>query len=56
MLILKIEKNTVIYVLVKSKTARVLYLLIWHSISLHTVMQNMRKSSGILFLDSKSQE
>jgi hypothetical protein len=49
------EEKYSLYGLVKSKISRVLYKLIWESISLNTVMQHMRSISWILFLDSKSQ-
>jgi hypothetical protein len=39
---IKIEEKTVLYGLFKSITSRILYWLIWDSISLNTVMQNMR--------------
>jgi hypothetical protein len=56
MLFVKIEINTDIYGLVTSKTARVLYQLRIHSISLNTIKQNVRYNLPYLFLDTKSQE
>jgi hypothetical protein len=56
MLFIKIVENYYIYGLVTSKTARVLYQLRIHSISLITVKQDILYISLFLFLDSKSQE